>query len=158
MYYAGYAALPDYARWDHLHPLHPLSGPLHRVSMGNQEQIIVKIYCCGFFGIGNVQSNQFPPPPSTFCTVWKFVWIFYSLNVSIGGKQHTSLVSNEMVEFWNGSLSDQSLVNRILCLVYHPCNRCAKPEFHVVRNSGVSQILIQSALIRAKAASSLTKS
>ena len=69
MYYAGYAALPDYARWDHLHPLHPLSGPLHRVSMGNQEQIIVKIYCCGFFGIGNVRSIQpisFPPPLRLF--------------------------------------------------------------------------------------------
>ena len=95
-----------------------------------------------------VSFNHLPFPPSTFCTVCKFMCTFggpaFCLHLWLTSSLHTSLVSIEMVVFCIGSLSVQSMVNtRILGLV--PPDSCAMPQFHVVRTSGISQARLHSA-------------
>ena len=94
------------------------------------------------------------PSVHFLCSLKLYVYIWtsssYSLSVhlcqagcSLTGSLYTSLVSIEMAAFYIGSLSVQSLVNRILCLV--PLDPCAMPQFHVVRTSGMSQTRLHSA-------------
>ena len=97
----------------------------------------------------------FPSPPSTFCTVCKFMCTFeYPVSIPWMSPFVASRIQSDWLpsylpgEHWNGSFalgafSVQSVVNRILGLV--PPDPCAMPQFHVVRTSGISQTWLHSA-------------
>ena len=106
-----------------------------------------------------VSFNHFSFPPSTFCTVCKFMctledpafitWMSPFVASRICTVQSDWIPSYLPGEHWNGNFalgafSVPNVVNQILGLL--PPNHCAMPQFmHVLRTTGISQTWLHSA-------------
>ena len=132
---------------------------IHKSARGNLSQLYrlqrKHWFLYSGFLLGMVSFNHFPFPPSTFCTVCKFMCIFedqafidWMSPFVVSRIQSDWLPSYIPGDHWNGSFalgtfSVQSVVNWIQGLV--PSDPCAVPQFHVVRTSGISQTRLHSA-------------